>query len=424
MNKAIVKRSAVGMVAVAMGLVLFGCGFGAAKKAGQASGEFVAESPGTAAKAQAFYSGVGSPDSTLPTLPNPALTPGDTLAVTASDICQPGYAHAVRNVPSDVKRQVYESYGILHHTRGEFEVDHLISLELGGSNSVKNLWPESYQTQPWNARVKDQLEDRLHDDVCSQQMDLAAAQQAISGNWIDTYKREFHTQTPLTTTQYGKRSGARRHRGDELVRAADETPDTNSGSAEESAPEYSSVAYPNAAAISPVPIALTPPAGSAPQAASSNGGGASQSKVLGEYSLPQIFLSHFPLLWQNQAGPIHDRIPSSGRRIYSGQVITADLNHMAANHKLTGVLQGRVIETVAPQESLLTVTFDDGLVMTVKTGGAAGGAALGKTVQGVRQKDLTLDLDFSDQSSWQITLAEATSSVMVRDKNHAMVYAD
>ena len=97
---------------------------------------------------------------------------------------------------------------------------------------------------------------------------------------------------------------------------------------------------------------------------------------------------------------------------------------MAANHKLTGVLQGRTIESVVPQENLLTVSFDDGSVMTIKTGGEAGGAAVGKIVQGVRQKDVTLDLDFTGQSSWQIALAEATSSVMVRDKNHTMLYAD
>ncbi len=97
---------------------------------------------------------------------------------------------------------------------------------------------------------------------------------------------------------------------------------------------------------------------------------------------------------------------------------------MAANHKLTGVLQGRIIEGVVPQGSLLTVSLDDGSVVTIKTGGEAGGAAVGKTVQSVRQSGVNLDLDFTDQSSWRITLAEATSSVMVRDKNHAMVYAD
>src|SRR5438132_8559183 len=66
--------------------------------------------------------------------PNPRLTPGDVLAVTKKDICIPGYARKVRNVPAAVKRQVYEEYGILSHPPGEYEVDHLISLELGGSN--------------------------------------------------------------------------------------------------------------------------------------------------------------------------------------------------------------------------------------------------------------------------------------------------
>jgi hypothetical protein len=70
-------------------------------------------------------------------------------------------------------------------------------LELGSSNSIKNLWPQSYRKQPWNAHVKDALENELHDEVCSGQMDLKAAQQAIASNWIDAYKRVFHTDLPL-----------------------------------------------------------------------------------------------------------------------------------------------------------------------------------------------------------------------------------
>jgi hypothetical protein len=66
-------------------------------------------------------------------------------------------------------------------------VDHLISLELGGSNSIRNLWPESFSTQPWNARVKDRLENRLHREVCSGRMSLHDAQRAIATNWIDAY---------------------------------------------------------------------------------------------------------------------------------------------------------------------------------------------------------------------------------------------
>ena len=50
-------------------------------------------------------------------------------------------------------------------------VTRLISLELGGSNSIRNLWPESYRTEPWNARTKDTLENRLHELVCSGKLD-------------------------------------------------------------------------------------------------------------------------------------------------------------------------------------------------------------------------------------------------------------
>jgi 5-methylcytosine-specific restriction endonuclease McrA len=59
------------------------------------------------------------------------------------DLCVPGYTKKVRNVPAEMKREVYEEYGITSHESGDYEVDHLIPLELGGSNSIKNLWPES-----------------------------------------------------------------------------------------------------------------------------------------------------------------------------------------------------------------------------------------------------------------------------------------
>ena len=134
----------------------------------------------------------------LPLAPDPQLTPGATLPVTRDDVCVPGYTQKVRNVPEAVKRQVYAEYGIMSHKAGNFEVDHLISLELGGSNSPKNLWPQSYKTQPWNAHVKDALENRLHADVCTNQLDLTTAQQEIATDWIGAYKRVFGTDAPLT----------------------------------------------------------------------------------------------------------------------------------------------------------------------------------------------------------------------------------
>ena len=67
-------------------------------------------------------------------------------------------------------------------------MDHLISLELGGSNGTANLWPEPYDIV-WNARVKDKLENRLHKMVCAGQIDLPIAQKAIAKNWIAAYQR-------------------------------------------------------------------------------------------------------------------------------------------------------------------------------------------------------------------------------------------
>ena len=133
-----------------------------------------------------------------PILPDPKLTPGATLPVTTGDICVAGYSRKVRNVPLDVKKQVYAEYGIVGHKPGEYEVDHLISLELGGSNSVKNLWPESYLTQPWNAHVKDKLENELHAEVCSGKIDLRTAQREIAADWIASYKKHFGTNAPLS----------------------------------------------------------------------------------------------------------------------------------------------------------------------------------------------------------------------------------
>ena len=140
-----------------------------------------------------------------PLLPDAKMTPGATLPVTKDDICVPGYTKKVRNVPASVKKQVYAEYGIASHRPGDYEVDHLISLELGGSNSVKNLWPQSYKTQPWNARVKDALENEMHSEVCDGRLDLAKAQHDIATDWITAYKKYFHTDTPLSSTRGNSR---------------------------------------------------------------------------------------------------------------------------------------------------------------------------------------------------------------------------
>jgi len=138
-------------------------------------------------------------------LPNPNVTPGDALDVTLDDICTPGYSKKVRDVPEPVKRDVYESYGILSHQPREYEVDHLISLELGGSNSKRNLWPESYLTEPWNAHVKDRVENKLHNMVCSGQLDLKTAQHEIATDWIAAYRKYVGEPEQTSQRSYGRK---------------------------------------------------------------------------------------------------------------------------------------------------------------------------------------------------------------------------
>ncbi|MBV9036006.1 MAG: hypothetical protein JO182_16065 [Acidobacteriaceae bacterium] len=128
-------------------------------------------------------------------MPDTKLTPGATLDVTKDDICAKGYSKKVRDVPTSVKRQVYAEYNV-QYVPHMYEVDHLISLELGGSNSIRNLWPESYNIH-WNAHVKDALENRLHSMVCAGSISMEDAQKAISTDWIAAYKTYFHTDVPL-----------------------------------------------------------------------------------------------------------------------------------------------------------------------------------------------------------------------------------
>ena len=81
-------------------------------------------------------------------LPDRRCTPGATFHVSARQVCASGYSRRVRDVPDSEKRQVYSEYGIRHHKLGQYEVDHLIPLELGGSNSIRNLWPEAANPRP------------------------------------------------------------------------------------------------------------------------------------------------------------------------------------------------------------------------------------------------------------------------------------
>jgi len=131
-------------------------------------------------------------------LPDRALTPGATRRVTAiSDLCSMAHEEVVEEVPTSVRQEVFQRYGIMNPRAGDYEIDYLIAPGLGGVEALSNLWPEPYISRTWNAHVKDDLEERLHEMVCDGQLDLSVAQRDIATDWIAAYKKYFHTDRPL-----------------------------------------------------------------------------------------------------------------------------------------------------------------------------------------------------------------------------------
>ena len=125
-------------------------------------------------------------------LPDPRCTPGSvdpavTQANIRSTICHPGYTKTVRPSASQTDRFKYDvaypAYGTPQSDKTE--LDHLVSLELGGSNDATNLWPES----PPTPNPKDKVENALHAAVCDGRITLAAAQNAIASDWQTAEKK-------------------------------------------------------------------------------------------------------------------------------------------------------------------------------------------------------------------------------------------
>jgi hypothetical protein len=98
---------------------------------------------------------------------------------TVAAICQSGYTRRVRNVLPSTKDAVYASYGITSHAARQYEIDHLVPLEVGGNNTRANLWPEIAP----GFGEKDAVENELHAAVCSGRMALKTAQAQIARDW-------------------------------------------------------------------------------------------------------------------------------------------------------------------------------------------------------------------------------------------------
>ncbi len=132
-------------------------------------------------------------------LPDPHCTPGAlnpqvTQATIGTTICASGFTSSIRPPESITEPEKVDSAAAYGYT-GPLHVaeyDHLVSLELGGDpNDAANLWvePPDDPNATSVANTKDRLEARLKSLVCSGRLTLAAAQEAIAGNWAAAYQQ-------------------------------------------------------------------------------------------------------------------------------------------------------------------------------------------------------------------------------------------
>lgn len=142
-------------------------------------------------------------------LPDPHCTPGVlnpqvTQATIASTICRRGYTSSIRPSESITEPEKRGSAAAYSYS-GPFstgEYDHLVPLELGGDpNDPGNLWvePNDNPTATSTDNSKDVLENRLNALVCSGQLSLAGAQQAISADWATAYQRYVGSRAGATS---------------------------------------------------------------------------------------------------------------------------------------------------------------------------------------------------------------------------------
>jgi hypothetical protein len=126
-------------------------------------------------------------------IPDPNLTPGVARTdLTTEQVCKTKWGKDRRAVTATMKKAVFVSYGIKCGKRcGKlYEVDHLISREVGGADDGKNLWPQPYAGQ-WNAHDKDRVENRLHKEICTGNLTLEDAQSMLRDDWTKAFVKYF-----------------------------------------------------------------------------------------------------------------------------------------------------------------------------------------------------------------------------------------
>lgn len=110
-------------------------------------------------------------------LPDPKLTPGKTAT-------SPKHR---RGVTPAMEQAVFARYRIPPERRDAYVLDHLIPLELGGADDIKNLWPQKRTAKPYGPHRKEILTRRFLALIADGRMTITEAQREMSDDWISAF---------------------------------------------------------------------------------------------------------------------------------------------------------------------------------------------------------------------------------------------
>ncbi len=125
-------------------------------------------------------------------LPNTVHTVGTKTKANEAQVCAPDYMASVKPIEGWQRSRALAKYGRRDDYTGP--IDHLIPLELGGSNEPENLWPQPDQKE-YGFAAKNELEAKLRELVCtSKTLSLKDAQNEIKKNWVKAYDKYMKGQ--------------------------------------------------------------------------------------------------------------------------------------------------------------------------------------------------------------------------------------
>lgn len=118
--------------------------------------------------------------------PPGAINTAVTQANLRQTICSNGWSASVRPPAAfiqETKSRLLKQHGIVNGDTSRFELDFLIPIGLGGHpRKPENLWLQP-SDGTWSARTKDRLEVKLRQLVCSGEISLREARDAMRSDW-------------------------------------------------------------------------------------------------------------------------------------------------------------------------------------------------------------------------------------------------